>query len=551
MTKRALLVAAVVVSAAFAARAQLVESIEVRVTNVDVVVTDARGNPIQGLKKEDFELRENGKPQKISNFYEIIGSGAPVSAPAAVVADDTFAPPPSTLRRRVIVFIDSYTVDPIRRNQVFDALEKELNDLLRDGDELMLAVWNRRLQVLRPLTSSRDEIRAAIRALPKQIGEGNFLTMERERIERNARDLRDASRSNPRLYPMQDAYRDATISAVAFADMLYMRQKGLVTAVERTIATLAGLEGRKILLYVGGNLQENVGLDAFLSVDAVFAPERVVVGTARGREQRLMHPYFQALGKKANADGVTMYLIDTGDRGARMRDASTDTIEGDSEAEFEVASATVMAMGTLAHLTGGTVLSGTRNFKASLDTIIRDLGSYYSLGYRSEAKGDETRNIAVRVNRPGIHVRARRSFTQKSAEDDMRDRVVANAFHPVANELAISVEAGKGEQHRGGIKVPITITFPSDVTLLPQGDALVGEFAVYIVVANPLGDTSSIGKDVQRISIPAKVADAIRQKPFVYTSAVVVRKGEQSISVGIVDTVSGRSGFAKTKIVAQ
>src|SRR5579884_3288483 len=53
---------------------KLTETIDVRVINVDVVVTDKKGNAITGLKPEDFELYENGVPKKITNFYEVEGS---------------------------------------------------------------------------------------------------------------------------------------------------------------------------------------------------------------------------------------------------------------------------------------------------------------------------------------------------------------------------------------------------------------------------------------------------------------------------------------------
>src|SRR6266849_894846 len=66
----------------FDAQEKLVESIEVHVVNVDVVVTDRAGNPVPGLKREDFELYENGKPQAISNFYEVSPS-PPAPLPAA------------------------------------------------------------------------------------------------------------------------------------------------------------------------------------------------------------------------------------------------------------------------------------------------------------------------------------------------------------------------------------------------------------------------------------------------------------------------------------
>src|SRR5205085_10028282 len=43
-------------------------SMTVPVVNVDVVVTDNDGNYLSGLKKENFRILEDGKPQTVTNF---------------------------------------------------------------------------------------------------------------------------------------------------------------------------------------------------------------------------------------------------------------------------------------------------------------------------------------------------------------------------------------------------------------------------------------------------------------------------------------------------
>ena len=45
------------------------------IVQVPVVVTDKAGNHIHGLTKADFKVLENGKPQKIASFEEIIPAG--------------------------------------------------------------------------------------------------------------------------------------------------------------------------------------------------------------------------------------------------------------------------------------------------------------------------------------------------------------------------------------------------------------------------------------------------------------------------------------------
>ena len=53
------------------AQPKLVESIDVRVIDVDVIVTDRKGNPVTGLTKDDFDVYENGTKKVITNFYEV------------------------------------------------------------------------------------------------------------------------------------------------------------------------------------------------------------------------------------------------------------------------------------------------------------------------------------------------------------------------------------------------------------------------------------------------------------------------------------------------
>ena len=42
--------------------------VEVNYVDVDVVVTDEQGNFVTGLTREDFEVFEDGKPQKVDTF---------------------------------------------------------------------------------------------------------------------------------------------------------------------------------------------------------------------------------------------------------------------------------------------------------------------------------------------------------------------------------------------------------------------------------------------------------------------------------------------------
>src|ERR1051325_654630 len=75
---------------------KLVESVDVRVINIDVVVTDRKGNRVTGLSKDAFELYETGVQKPISNFYEV------AAEPKAVTASTTPAPAAPTTAKEEI-----------------------------------------------------------------------------------------------------------------------------------------------------------------------------------------------------------------------------------------------------------------------------------------------------------------------------------------------------------------------------------------------------------------------------------------------------------------
>ena len=166
-------------------QAQLVESIEVRVTNLDVVVTDRSGNPVTGLTKDDFVVVEDGKEQPITNFYEIRAAAAMEEAAPAAAS----SVPENLAKRRIVVFVDNYTIHPLVRNRAFEALERAMDELIREGDEAMIVFWNRRLEIVAPFTADRAELVRRFRAAAKQSSGGMSLEMNRSRILNHAQQM--------------------------------------------------------------------------------------------------------------------------------------------------------------------------------------------------------------------------------------------------------------------------------------------------------------------------------------------------------------------------
>ncbi|MGZ8867150.1 MAG: VWA domain-containing protein [Thermoanaerobaculia bacterium] len=542
--KTTLALAVAMLTVAGAARAQVVESIEVRVTNVEVVVTGPDGKPVHGLTRDDFELLEDGKPQPITNFYEV--RAATAIQPDEAATDSVV--PEESRRRRIIVFIDNTTLHPLRRNEVLTSVRDSLSTLLRPGDDVMVAAWERRLKVLQPFTTDSAAVRSVLQAATSSSAGAPLLFSEKSRVVARANELLGLAQSptGRRVMTVQDAYREAIVGARNYSESFYLSTKGLLGGLRQMISTLSGLEGRKVLIFVGGELQQTPGVDAVEAVNAIFGAAGVNVGVATLTESgRNLRPELEKVVNAAAGSGVSFYMVDAGDRSG-FSDASVSE-QQDPLATFLGNSETMLTMSQLANATGGRALSGTRNYRAVLDGMASDLSSYYSLGYRADT-ASAVRKLRVRSKRPGITVRSRSIVQHRNAHEQMQDRVVTNAFHAdLGSDFDVSIAMGTRQPEGRNLRVPITVSFPSDLIYLPEGDSLVGEFAVYIVVAGLDGNLSPVASDIRPVKFTKSQLATLGQKPFEYTTTLVVRNSEQTLSVAVVDRVGERVGYATAR----
>ena len=68
----------------------IVENVTVDIVNVEVMVIDKKGNRVRGLTKDDFELIQDGRPQRITNFFAVEGGAlAPEPLPPRLVPPES------------------------------------------------------------------------------------------------------------------------------------------------------------------------------------------------------------------------------------------------------------------------------------------------------------------------------------------------------------------------------------------------------------------------------------------------------------------------------
>lgn len=147
------------------------DTIDVRVVNVEVVVTDREGYRVLGLDASDFELLVDGRPVPVSYFTEVDDGRAIASLedgrPPASLETRATNVPLLTLDEPVgtnfLIFLDQYSVVRRYRERVLDRLTEELHLLKPDDRVAIVAFDGSNVSLLLDWTSSRSDIEDALR----------------------------------------------------------------------------------------------------------------------------------------------------------------------------------------------------------------------------------------------------------------------------------------------------------------------------------------------------------------------------------------------------
>ena len=528
---------------------KLVENIDVRIINVDVVVTDKKGSVITGLNKDDFEIFENGVPKPISNFYAIEGGKpteveppAPAPAPTSTALAAAKEELPDSLKRRIIFYIDNLSMAPFNRNRVFKSMKEFVKSTMRPGDEAMIATFNRSMKVRVPFTRDPVQIEQMLDSIAGESAMGTSNTSERKQVQDRIKET--------------DNYDEALASARSYAQSVEHDLRQSAESLNGLMTTLAGVEGKKVLVLASEGFPMQPGREVFQYIDEVANTKNWrFSGTILEGMSFDSTSLIQSIARTANANGITMYTV----HAAGLSGGNEMSAENASPTPVSVSQAiisnTTDSMRLMADMTGGLASIQTNNFAQAFRNIERDLSTYYSLGYRaSTERVDRQRQLTVRVKNKNYVARARQTFVEKSTFAEMNDKVIANLLYKTKqNDLKILVRLGSPVETDELYRVPMEIQIPMDsLTLLPQGDdQYVGGFDVYVAVANKDGDMSDVSRKSHQIRVPTTDLARSKGKYYAYSLDLLMEKGLNRISIGVVDNVTNVNGFAREQIIAQ
>lgn len=533
------------------------EAIDVLVVGVDVVVTDKKGVPVRGLKREDFEVLLDGEPAEVVSFFAV---EAPRSGRGEVPTGGE-ASGEGALPLQLALYVDNSSVDPPRRNEVLD----QLRDYLRTGfsppDRMMLVVANR--SSFEPLLAFTDRVDVLRQGLDELAAMAAY--------DRGSAELREILGEIERLVVAGSGYskvavesriRNVTARIRAYSAETHRDTLRAAANLRQLVDTMAGLPGKKAILYLGGSLS----LRPAAALNGALAQALGRFPTSTGEEPDTGTPtgslddggeLVQRTADYASMRGVTLYAVAAGDltrttslglsRGAV--EVGAGLAPGRQEAfapgaTFSQRMDLRSSLELLAETTGGLARVDGQGLGSLLERISRDRRTFYSLGLTPPSGSEgELHRLEIEVAGRGRQAHYRRTHRRQSEDQRVADRTLAALLSGDAEQVfEIRLETGEARPvERDLYAVPLSVQVPiAELALAADGAEHSGQVSIFIVTGDGILASGPVRKAVFPVTLPnAEILDAMGRM-IDYRLELHMRRGPGRIAVSVRDDLDPR-----------
>lgn len=404
--------------------------VEVNYVDVDAVVTDAQGNFVTGLTRDDFEVFENSKPQKIDTFSmveipvekptEFVYQGRPVAADAQTNRK------PFDGRVYVIV-LDDLDVSAMRSTPVKDAARKFVREFMGANDLAAVVYTSGRKDAAQEFTTNRELLVASI---DKFIGQ-RMRSLSLDRLDSYYQTIAFGYTSQNNADPSNgniNSQDQAGYGRVSDPTELERGTRALsvLDTLKNTAEFLGSVRGRrKALLFFSEGLDYPIR-DVFGAHDAttvIRASQDAISMAARanvnfyavdprglaGMTTDFMEGAGIANGAGSSGPVIMVPGTNTPSSGVTGASGGIFSVQDELMQEFRTSQDTLRE---LTEETGGFASLNTNNVTPAFERIVNANSRYYVLGYYPPTHPRDGRfhKIEVRVKRPNLRVEARKGY---------------------------------------------------------------------------------------------------------------------------------------------
>ncbi|HEV7787044.1 MAG TPA: VWA domain-containing protein [Thermoanaerobaculia bacterium] len=511
------------------------EQIDVRVVNVEVVVTDKQGNRVAGFTPDDFRLKVDGKVVPVEYFNEVRGGSAIAlaeSAASSVKGLPSLAPG-SPVGTSYLVFIDNFFSLANRRDGVLRSLKDQLSRLGPDDRMAIVAFDGRNVEMLSTWSNSLRQLGSAIEKAIGEPAQGLARVAELRSFD-SSRHLIGGSAFEPG--PRASFTQRLGIEEIEYADRLASQAEREVSAAVSTLRGFASPPGRKVMLLLSGGWP-------FSPADYVVNnPNRPILDRDVPRGDEIFRP----LADTANRLAYTIYPMDVPGMEGTVTDASqaspSPTGLNIREQEHEA------TLQWVAQQTGGRALLNSLANDA-LNSAESDTRSYYWLGFTPSWQGNDKRHrVEVTVTHPGFKVRYREDFLDLSRKAEVSMQVEsAMMFGNGPDAAPLLIKQGQTTASgRREMDLPITLGIPAEaLTFVPVNGKYTAEVELRVSAVDSSGARAPVPV------IPITITTATPPKPGAivkYDTKVRLRKLPHHLTLAVFDPQSGKILLAQTDV---
>ena len=512
-------------------------TVDAKLVVINITAKDKAGRPITDLKKEDFQLTEDGVPQKITVFQlqnlsadllaplsfaqrpPAIEARPPAPSPGTSVSAQALRDPKRFQDRRLIgLFFDMTSMQPLEQARAQEAAVKWVQSQMTTADLVGVMTFGSKFRMVQEFTDDRDLLIQALRGLT--LGDSSDL----HGMAATAADEGDDSGSfvadqtefnifntDRKLTALEDAARKLSI---------YPEKKALIyfsSGAEKT-----GIENQSQLrATVNAAVRSNV---SFYPVDA-----RGLVAEAPGGDASVASP-----------------------RGTGILTGST---QKGRRASFNDSQET---LSTLASDTGGKALLDSNDLTLGIRQAQEDIRSYYIIGYYSSnaAADGKYRRVQVKLAgnsparldyRKGYY--ASKTFSQFTSADKERQLEEALTLGDPVSELPLALEVDYFRVAKDRYFIPISVKVPgSAIGFSKKGASQTNQLDFIGQVRDSGGHLVGGVRDQITVKLNEANAAQLDRRYMQYDSGLTLASGNYSLTFLAREGLSGKMGTFETKL---
>jgi VWFA-related protein len=465
-----------------------------RLVVLDVVATDDKGQPVTGLKAEDFTVTEDGQPQSVIDFSFHSPGKVAESAPQGGMI--TNLPQYSGQSCLNVILLDAINTDFSNHAYAQDQLVKYLETNPEIQPTAVYALEGN-LKLLHDFTTDTRALRDVLVHYKSQ-GPTHLPTVEAAASPFERRGT---------FQPVRQG------RAAAFYAMSFLAEG------------LGGYSGRKNLIWISEGFPLNLFPDALMGDGAMLIED--------------FSPIMEKIADDLMAAQIAVYPI---------------SAAGVSQTNQFSAQT---AMAGLAQRTGGKTFFNRNDIETGVRTSLDDGAVYYTLEYYPQNKqwNEKFRHIQVKLNRPGVKLQHRDGYYGMNPGTRYGEKVVAQQL---SNALSLTAPPATGVIFKAAVVPPsastqnkLVVNFgvdPHTLTFQREADDLEHASLSCIVWAYPgKGDPIRFEGTITAALKEAEFQQ-IMQAYFPCKRSLELKPGRYTLRLGVLDQTTNLFGTASTQV---